>query len=477
MTNFEILIGCACVLLHSIVVPSSGAKLPEDWTRCRINEPDSNECLKKAVEEAIHKLINPAPEVGLTSLDPLLIPALTIGAGSGPVNVAQNFKNIKLHGLTGSIVLNATFDQENTRLLAESITPVLRLEADYSMNGRILLLPIQGNGPCNVTLINTHINHTLQGEKVQKKGKEYIRIVSYNVTLYPDKVEFKFDNLFNGDERLGAEINRVLNENQDAVFGDVRGGYEQSFGLIFQGLANRLFNRVALKDVFLNLSSSFFKRCRASDKVCLKDAIEDGIRKLEKGLPSFGLVPLDPLVIPEMAIQAGSIVNVQQHYRNVTVTGTKDITLSDAYIDLNKGVLFIAMSYPAFQLDADYNMTGRVLVLPVVGQGKCRINLDKPRPTYKAKFDIFQRKGKRYGRITSQEYHVNAGFARYYFENIFKGDKRLGEEINKVLNDNWKEIYDELVPSYEAAIGSWLSSIANRFFARVPINEIFLPEE
>lgn len=89
---------------------------------------------------------------------------------------------------------------------------------------------------------------------MQKKGKEFIKIVNYTVTLYPERVEFKFDNLFNGDERLGKEINRVLNENQDAVFGDVRGGYEQSFGLIFQDLANRLFNRVALKDVFLNFN-------------------------------------------------------------------------------------------------------------------------------------------------------------------------------------------------------------------------------
>ncbi|XP_045467270.1 protein takeout-like [Harmonia axyridis] len=252
MGRYQKAINCGLVLIQTFVTITIAAKLPADWTRCKINDPSSTECLTKAVEDAINKLINPTPELGLASLDPLLIPALTIGAGSGPVNVAQNFKNIKLHGLTKSIVLNSTYDAPNTRLLAESITPNLRLEADYTMNGRILLLPIQGEGPCNITLFNTHINHTLQGEKVQKKGKEYIRIVNYTVALYPEKVGFKFDNLFNGDERLGTEINKVLNENQDAVFGDVRSGYEQSFGLIFQDLANRLFNRVALKDVFLN---------------------------------------------------------------------------------------------------------------------------------------------------------------------------------------------------------------------------------
>ncbi|XP_045467272.1 protein takeout-like [Harmonia axyridis] len=221
---------------------------------------------------------------------------------------------------------------------------------------------------------------------------------------------------------------------------------------------------------------SIFKRCKFSDKACLKVAIEDGIRKLEKGLPSFGLIPLDPLVIPEMSIAAGSIVNVQQYYKNVTITGTKDITLTDANIDLENGEMFIDMSYPGFKLEADYRMTGRVLILPVVGEGKCVIKLDQPKPTFKAYFIVVEKKGKRYFKITDQEYHVNAAFASYHFENIFKGDERLGNEINKMLNDNWKEIYDELVPSYEVAIGSWLSSIANRFFSKVPITEIFLRE-
>lgn len=46
--------------------------------------------------------VSGAPEVGLNRLEPLDISSLTIGQGNGPVNVQQNFKNVKLHGLTGS---------------------------------------------------------------------------------------------------------------------------------------------------------------------------------------------------------------------------------------------------------------------------------------------------------------------------------------------------------------------------------------
>lgn len=41
-----------------------------------------------------------AQEIGLKPLDPLDISSLRIGEGSGPVNVAQNFRNVKLHGIS-----------------------------------------------------------------------------------------------------------------------------------------------------------------------------------------------------------------------------------------------------------------------------------------------------------------------------------------------------------------------------------------
>lgn len=100
--------------------------------------------------------------------------------------------------------------------------------------------------------VNTRINHTIQCESVEKKGKGYWNFKDYKVTLRPEKVIFKFDNLFDGDERLGMEINKVLNDNSDEVFKDVREGYEKSFGLIFKELGSRVYSRVALKDIYLD---------------------------------------------------------------------------------------------------------------------------------------------------------------------------------------------------------------------------------
>ncbi|KAK9892733.1 hypothetical protein WA026_021924 [Henosepilachna vigintioctopunctata] len=252
MTSLRKFSICVSVLIIVSVSATIAAKLPQDWIKCSLTKNEAEDCLGNAVEYAISHLKSGAPDLTIASLEPLLIPSLTIGAGTGPVNVDQRFNDIKLHGLTGSKVLTGSADLENNVMFAQSITPVLRLEANYEMNGRILLLPIQGTGLCNITLINTAINHTLHTEMIQKKKKDFLNIKEYTVTLRPEKVIFHFDNLFNGDKRLGDEINRVMNENQEEVFADVRSGYERSFGLIFQDLANRVFSRVVIKDLFLD---------------------------------------------------------------------------------------------------------------------------------------------------------------------------------------------------------------------------------
>ncbi|CAG9767765.1 unnamed protein product [Ceutorhynchus assimilis] len=228
------------------------AKLPNTWGRCSRKDKDFAECIRKNLEIAIRSLNKPIPELGLASCDPLNIPGLYIGEGKGAVNVAQDFKNVKLHGISNAVVYNSSFDFEKKEMIAESLSPELRLEADYTMKGQVLLLPIVGNGPCNVTLVNMRIKHKMNFEYIEKKGKTYMKALDFKVTMNPEKVLFKFDNLFDGQNKeLGTTVNKVLNDNSLEVFNDVRNGYEISFGEIFKDLCNRVFHKVPVKDIFL----------------------------------------------------------------------------------------------------------------------------------------------------------------------------------------------------------------------------------
>lgn len=239
-------------IVLSVCLIADSAKLPSSWGRCHKSDKNFSECVRKNVQIAISSLNKPTPELGLATFDPLDIPELYIGEGKGPVNVAQHFKNVKLHGLSNVKILKVDIDFDKKILKATSVNPNLRLQADYNMKGRVLLLPIVGDGPCNVTLVNMKINHVMKFETIQRKGKSYMRATDFKTTMNPEKVIFKFDNLFNGQKDLGDNINKVLNENNEEVFKDVKEGYEKSFGLIFLDLTNRVLPKVPQSEIFLD---------------------------------------------------------------------------------------------------------------------------------------------------------------------------------------------------------------------------------
>lgn len=55
--------------------------------------------------------------------------------------------------------------------------------------------------------VNLVVKHDLIGEPVVRDGETYMHIKDYRVKFVPDKVHLHFSNLFNGDKRLGDQMN------------------------------------------------------------------------------------------------------------------------------------------------------------------------------------------------------------------------------------------------------------------------------
>lgn len=49
-----------------------------------------------------------------------------------------------------------------------------------------------------------------------------------------------------------------------------------------------------------------------------------------------------------------------------------------------------------------------------------------------------------------------------------------GENMNVFLNENWRELLKEMQPYFEGAVETVFASMAQQFFSRIPLNQIFL---
>lgn len=129
--------------------------------------------------------------------------------------------------------------------------PRLELVGPYEMDGRVLILPVQGKGESNLTLTNSQVSIRFLGKPVTKNGKVYMQTDNLKFTVQPAKMTVQFQNLFNGDPVLGPTTNQFLNENWSDIFGELKPSVEAAFGEVVKTLINNVFASLAYKNAFL----------------------------------------------------------------------------------------------------------------------------------------------------------------------------------------------------------------------------------
>ncbi|XP_052871240.1 protein takeout-like [Anopheles cruzii] len=228
-----------------------GKDLPSNFEKCHRSDTQFDRCLRNAVNGAIRLLKDGLPEFGILPLDPLAVDALSFEQNpSSPITLRQHFTGVLLSHLTDSTIVKYRTDLKKLIIKAEAVTPRVQFVGNYTMNGRILLLPITGKGLANITLHRLKTYHELIGELVERNGEQFMHIRKYIVHFEPKLVTFQFENLFNGDPNLGRTMNQVLNDNWEVVFGELRNSYEETFGYIFKKISNQIFLKVPMNKVF-----------------------------------------------------------------------------------------------------------------------------------------------------------------------------------------------------------------------------------
>lgn len=88
--------------------------------------------------------------------------------------------------------------------------------------------------------------------------------------------------------------------------------------------------------------------------------------------------------------------------------------------------------------------------------------------------EVVKKNGKKYYNVISSVFDiVHSDNIHFDFQNLFNGNKELGDNILKVMNDNWEQVFDELGIGYEKAVAAATRAIANQVFSKISISELF----
>lgn len=113
-------------------------------------------------------------------------------------------------------------------------------------------------------------------------------------------------------------------------------------------------------------------------------------------------------------------------------------------------------------------------MLPIQGNGKSTLTFENVDISFKYKPRIMVKNGKEY--IQTDKFKLDFDTAKFslHFSNLFNGDKALGDNMNTFLNENSRDILNELKPAITSALEQIFETIINRIFAKVPYKELYL---
>ncbi|XP_063930322.1 protein takeout-like [Zophobas morio] len=234
----------------SLIFSSFGAKLPSVFIKCNRKQADFQQCLTKAVENAVRQMDHPFKEVGLLNLESFVIPELTVAAGSRVLVAQQTLKNMTLSGFNETKCTKVEFDFDKNTLKLDCVVPHFRFDFSYELNGQILLVSIYGNDTGWVVMQDSHFELSYQLGEYEKKGKKYFNIVNHQLKIQPRSIDFDLRNLFDGDEEAADRVKKILKDNALEIYKDIHSGYDAAFGKVFATIFERFLTRVPVSNLF-----------------------------------------------------------------------------------------------------------------------------------------------------------------------------------------------------------------------------------
>nr|XP_032516842.1 protein takeout-like [Danaus plexippus plexippus] len=132
-------------------------------------------------------------------------------------------------------------------------------------------------------------------------------------------------------------------------------------------------------------------------------------------------------------------------------------------------------------LSGNYEVQGQVLILPVEGKGKYKIDIRGI--TVKTPFNLshIEKSGTSHWKINNNwseifKFKVHNG-TTFHFENLFNGNKVLAEPVLEMMNTNWKVIVEEISPPIIKTIIGYEVEAVNSLFGAVPAEEFFIQQK
>ncbi|XP_075231597.1 protein takeout-like isoform X2 [Lycorma delicatula] len=201
----------------------------------------------------------------------------------------------------------------------------------------------------------------------------------------------------------------------------------------------------------------------------------DGQKKLR--LPELDLPPLDPLHLHEILLQQEDerAVHIKLHMSHIELYGISKGTISSVNADWDNYKIKIDMNFKDLEMIGDYDVEGKIMVLPIFGKGKFNFTFVGGEGHMELLGKRVKKDGMMYMHLENINWDYRPDHLTILMENLFNGDKARSAHMNDFLNENAKEIFSELKDTTRQSFIDTFLEFSRIIFDRIPIDSIALP--
>lgn len=192
---------------------------------CKRNDPQLSECWKESMVSLLPRLVKGIPEMGLRAIEPVLVPTLNLDfGGTQSMSFKATLRNLTLFGCSNLKVVDAStvYNDEGVVVKLNMTFPTLYMTSDFKAVGQVLLLKFDTVGKFVGNFSNTDVHGFWKSKNVLKNGKVHGVFEESFVKVKLGSIHVEFDRLMGDNEELNANINKIINENIDILYGELR---------------------------------------------------------------------------------------------------------------------------------------------------------------------------------------------------------------------------------------------------------------
>ncbi|XP_031766714.2 circadian clock-controlled protein daywake-like [Galleria mellonella] len=207
---------------------------------------------------------------------------------------------------------------------------------------------------------------------------------------------------------------------------------------------------------------------------CALKSAKDSLQQFSRGDPNRKLPPLDPLYVSEMTVFVPNQNGFKLVFKENYFHGLSDMKLENLKFDLNKKIIFTE-AIVNLDVHNKYELSGKLVALPITSNGDSSIKLKNTAIQISLWYEhVTGDDGKIHWKIVKHNIKYDIEKAVFRLENLL-GDKVIGEQVNMLLNELWREIVADVGPSVCNSLIEAVVETLSVLLAQVPYDEL-MPE-